>query len=130
MHTKNASLQLDQSLQAVAQALFADGDAVVVSRLPTAVPAARKAAAEGKRYWDRHGENNLSIDLGLRRKVASKVDLETKACVESKFETKSCVETRSEPELVIRQSTAKDWRLRGDFYTRPTRFDEEAAAER
>ena len=57
MHTKNASLQLDQSLQAVAQALFADGDAVVVSRLPTAVPAARKAAAEGKRYWDRHGDN-------------------------------------------------------------------------
>ena len=59
MHTKNASLQLDQSLQAVAQALFADGDAVVVSRLPTAVPAARKAAAEGKRYRDRHAENNL-----------------------------------------------------------------------
>ena len=73
MHTKNASLQLDQSLQAVSQALFADGDDVVVSRLPTAVPAARKAAAEGKRYWDRHGENNLFelilVKITFRKKL-------------------------------------------------------------
>ncbi len=69
MHTKNASLQLDQSLQAVAQALFADGDAVVVSRLPTAVPAARKAAAEGKRYRDRHGQNNLGNSYLLSKLI-------------------------------------------------------------
>ena len=44
-----------------------------------------------KAAWD-------PIDRGSGRKVASKVDLGTKACVESEFGTKSCVETRSEPE--------------------------------
>ena len=51
MHTKNASLQLDQSLQAVAQALFADGDAVGVPRLPTAIPAAPEAPPQRESYW-------------------------------------------------------------------------------
>ena len=40
-------MQLDQSIKTVAQALLADGDAVVVSRLPTAMPAARKARRRG-----------------------------------------------------------------------------------
>ena len=74
MHTKNASLQLDQSLQAVAQAFFADGDAVVVSRLPTAVPAARKAAAEGKRYWDRHGEQPFELILVTKSLSENEID--------------------------------------------------------
>ena len=72
VHTKNASLQLDQSLQAVAQALFADGDAVVVSRLPTAVPAARKAAAEGKRFGTGNAAEIFKFSLieGFRHRVA------------------------------------------------------------
>ena len=54
MHTKNASLQLDQSLQAVAQALFEDGDAVGVPRLPTAVPAAPEAPPQRESYCGDH----------------------------------------------------------------------------